>query len=78
MRTISIQKVPSLPITLCVSALSAIVAIVYTAHFFQGIIDQLSQGLYLILPVEIADWIMSIVNNISVPGSIPSSWARLS
>ena len=56
---------------LVVSALSAIVALVYTAHFFQGIIDQISQGLYLILPVEIADWVMSVVNNVSVPGSIP-------
>lgn len=56
---------------LVVSALSAIVALVYTAHFFKGLIDQISLALYLILPVEIADWVMSVVNDVSIPGSIP-------
>ncbi len=56
---------------LAVSALSAIVALVYAAHFFQGLIDQINIGVYLIFPQEIADWIMSIIHNVSVPGSIP-------
>jgi membrane protein len=56
---------------LAVSALSAIVAMVYAAHFFQGLIDQISKGVYLLFPLEIADWIMSVIHNVSVPGSIP-------
>lgn len=56
---------------LVVSALSAVVALVYAAHFFTGLIEQIGLGLYLILPIEIADWIMSVISNVSVPGSIP-------
>lgn len=56
---------------LVVSALSAIVAIVYAAHFFSGIMEQVGDGIYLLFPGEIADWMMNIISNISVPGSIP-------
>jgi membrane protein len=56
---------------LVVSALSAIVALVYAAHYFKGLMEQISQGIYLIFPMEIADWTISIINNVSVPGSIP-------
>lgn len=55
---------------LVVSALAAFVALVYAAYFFKNLISQLSNGLYLIFPLEIADWIMSVINNVSVPGSI--------
>lgn len=56
---------------LVVSALAAFVALVYAAYFFKGLISRLSEGIYLIFPLEIADWVMSVINNVSVPGSIP-------
>lgn len=56
---------------LVISALAAFVAIVYVANYFTPIISGIREGLYLILPLEIADWIMSIIYNVNMPGSIP-------
>ncbi len=56
---------------LVVSALAAFVALVYAAHYFTGLISSLSEGLYLLFPYEIADWMMGAIINVSLPGSIP-------
>ncbi len=56
---------------LVISALAAFVAIVYVAHYFESFISSIEEGLFLILPLEIAQWIMSVIGSVSVPGSIP-------
>jgi membrane protein len=56
---------------LVVSALSAFVAIVYIAHYFRGFVKQVGKGAFDIFPSEIAEWANSVINSVSVPGSIP-------
>ncbi len=55
---------------LVVSALSAFVAIVYVAHYFKGFVRQMGEGAFAVFPEEIAKWANSVINSVSVPGSI--------
>ncbi len=55
---------------LVVSALSAFVAIVYIAHYFRGFVKLVGEGAFYIFPKEIAEWANSVINSVSVPGSI--------
>jgi uncharacterized BrkB/YihY/UPF0761 family membrane protein len=65
------QRGAELAYYLVVSALAAFVALVYAAHFFTDLIVDLSEGIYLLLPPEIADWVMSAIVSVSLPGSLP-------
>lgn len=65
------QRGAELSYYLVVSALAAFVALVYAAHFFTDLITDLSEGIYLLLPPEIADWAMSAIVSVSLPGSLP-------
>lgn len=56
---------------LVVSAISAFVALVYIAHFFTGLVTQIGEGILILFPPEIAQWVMSVISDVSVPGSIP-------
>ncbi len=56
---------------LVVSALSAFVALVYVAHFFAGFVEQVGESIFILFPPEIAEWTMSVIGDVSVPGSIP-------
>jgi membrane protein len=65
------QRGAELAYYLVVSALAAFVALVYAAHFFTDLISDLSEGVYLLFPPEIADWMMSAIVSVSLPGSLP-------